>query len=119
MPFAFLYLGFSIAIGIWASKRGRSGFGWGLLSLVISPLIAGILIVVMNNNAQIRCWQCAELILKQAIKCKHCGAEITTNVNYKDKQNTKLLSEKLIVTDWIVIFVLVVLVINLIYFETR
>jgi uncharacterized membrane protein YvbJ len=82
-------------------------------------LIAGILIVVMNNNAQIRCWQCAELILKQAIKCKHCGAEITTNVNYKDKQNTKLLSEKLIVTDWIVIFVLVVLVINLIYFETR
>ena len=79
----------AIAIGIWASNRGRSGFGWFLLAVVISPLLAGILLAVTKNKADIgvisnipsekthaRCSQCAEFVLPEAKKCKHCGAEL-------------------------------------------
>ncbi|WP_102905938.1 hypothetical protein [Variovorax sp. B2] len=41
----------SIAVGIWASTRGRSGWGWFFLCLLISPLIAGIILAVSKNLA--------------------------------------------------------------------
>lgn len=89
-----LWAAFSVVVGIAASARGRSGFGWFLLSLVISPLIALILVLVMQNKAQAtvpeasapavaanqpseathkKCPACAEWILREASKCKHCG----------------------------------------------
>ena len=45
----FFMIMFSIIIGIWANKRGRTGFGWGVLALLISPLIAGIILVILTN----------------------------------------------------------------------
>jgi hypothetical protein len=48
-----LFVGFvlAIAVGIWASKRGRSGVGWFLLSILISPLLAALLLVALRNLA--------------------------------------------------------------------
>lgn len=41
----------AIAVGVYASNhRGRSGFGWFLLSLLISPLVAFILVLVMKDR---------------------------------------------------------------------
>ena len=45
----FFMIMFSIIIGIWANKRGRTGFGWGIIALLISPLIAGIILVILTN----------------------------------------------------------------------
>ena len=115
----FLWVGLSITIGIWANSRGRSGLGWTLLSIVISPVLAGIFIVVIQNNAQFRCWQCAEFVLKQARKCKHCGAELSPSFNYQDKSQIKQVGRKLLVTDIVMIVILGILLINLIYFETK
>lgn len=52
MELGFLgWLFLSIAVGVYASNhRGRSGFGWFLLALLISPVIAFILVLVMKDK---------------------------------------------------------------------
>ena len=117
--FPFLWIGFAIAVGVWASNRGRHGFGWFLIACAISPILAGVFLAVIQNNAQFRCWQCAEFVLKQARKCKHCDAELSPSFNYQDKSQIKQVGRKLLVTDIVMIVILGILLINLIYFETK
>ena len=79
------WLLFALVVAIIASNRGRSGFLWFLLSVVISPLLALILVLVLPNHAygvQVpsqdthkKCPDCAELVLQEAKVCKHCGAK--------------------------------------------
>lgn len=74
----------AIVVGYAGSTRGRSGFGWFLLALLISPLIAAFVLMLIRNLAEpaitpathVRCPDCAELILKQANVCKHCGCRL-------------------------------------------
>ena len=41
MMFMFFWIMFSVAVGVFASTcRNRFGFGWFLLSFIISPLLA-------------------------------------------------------------------------------
>jgi hypothetical protein len=47
----FLWLGLSIIIGIAASSRyRRGGFGWFLVSILISPLLGGLLLLALGEN---------------------------------------------------------------------
>jgi hypothetical protein len=39
------YLAFSIVVSVIANSRGRAAIGWFLLSMLISPLLALILVV--------------------------------------------------------------------------
>ena len=41
------WIGFAVVVGIAANNRGRNGAGWGLLALVISPLLAGLLLLAL------------------------------------------------------------------------
>ena len=42
------WLGFTVAVGLFAHHhRGRNAFGWVVLSLLISPLLAGVLLLCM------------------------------------------------------------------------
>ena len=41
------WIGFAVVVGIAANNRGRNGAGWGLLSVVISPLLAGLLLLAL------------------------------------------------------------------------
>jgi hypothetical protein len=46
---------FSVVVGIGANTRGRHGWGWGLLALLISPLFAGALLLALprlSNTGQ-------------------------------------------------------------------
>jgi hypothetical protein len=82
-----LWLGLALVVGIAASHRGRNGFGWFLLACVISPLVAGLLVLVLPNaeierqkqevlkNSR-KCPFCAELVRREAIVCKHCGRDL-------------------------------------------
>jgi phosphotransferase system glucose/maltose/N-acetylglucosamine-specific IIC component len=45
----FLWLGIAVVIGVGAKGRGRSGLGWFLLAVFLSPLIAGLLLVVLPD----------------------------------------------------------------------
>ena len=88
-----IWIFFSIIVGLLASKRSRSGFLYFLLSLIASPLLIGILVLVLGNSKveavaptnsaksddgdQVRCPECRELVRADARKCKHCGAALT------------------------------------------
>src|SRR5215475_11379583 len=50
MEFVFFYLGLSAVVGVVAQcRRNRNGVGWFLLSLLISPLLAGLLVAATAN----------------------------------------------------------------------
>lgn len=79
------WLLFSVLVGVMATNRGRSGFGWFCLAVVISPLFAGLLVLVLKSHAteaavqtgEMRiCPQCAEAIRREAIKCRYCGSQL-------------------------------------------
>lgn len=86
MGVAALWIVFAVVIGIGASARGRSGFGWFLLALVLSPLIAFVLLVLLpvvkpdgavaKPSTHVKCPDCAELVLNDARVCKHCGCRL-------------------------------------------
>lgn len=88
MEFAIFWLIFAIICGIFAAQRGRSGFGYFLLSMIISPLLCFLLIAVLGpkhpaqeiirptSETHVKCPDCAEFVLKEAKKCKHCGANL-------------------------------------------
>ncbi len=50
LPLAFLWLGLAIIVGVAANTRGRDGFGWFALAVIISPLLAGLLVLALPNN---------------------------------------------------------------------
>lgn len=79
---------FSVAVGVYASNRGRSGLGWFALSLLISPLLGLIFCAVSTDKSRapgagqpgaathVKCPACAEWVLPEARVCKHCGAAL-------------------------------------------
>lgn len=91
------WVGLSVAVGVFASNRGRNGFGWFLLSLLISPLLGLIFVAVTKNLAaeaqqaapspqtHVKCPACAEFVLPDAKVCKHCGASLTPEVGFADR----------------------------------
>jgi hypothetical protein len=77
---------FAIVVAVIATNRGRSGFGWFLLSVFISPLLSVILVLALknlkdeenspNSNTHVKCPDCKELVFKEASVCKHCGCKL-------------------------------------------
>lgn len=94
----FTWFLFAILVGVLASKYGRSGLGWFILATIISPLFAGLFLIVAilpgkdgkkvsggtasavcfaaSDGPTKKCPFCAELIKFDAIKCKHCGEDV-------------------------------------------
>lgn len=84
MEIAFFWVVFSLAVGLLAGKRGRGSGTWFLFSLLVSPLIGLIILLctadLKNAESQrthCKCPACAELVLREATKCKHCGSPLT------------------------------------------
>ena len=49
-----IFLVFCIVVGAAASNRGRFGFGYFLLSLILTPLITFIILIILGNSKKIR-----------------------------------------------------------------
>ena len=54
---------------------GRGSGNWALLALIVSPLVAGFILLIAGVSGK-KCVACAETVNLEAIKCKHCGAEL-------------------------------------------
>lgn len=90
----FAWLILAALVGYWAHTRGRFGFGWGIISLMLSPLIGGLIVAVLPKagkaayakdelgrpitpDTHVHCPDCRELVRKDARKCKHCHTALT------------------------------------------
>lgn len=49
MGWVMLWVALCIVVAVAAQHRGRSPVAWGLMALILSPLIAGLLVLVMNR----------------------------------------------------------------------
>lgn len=82
--FVLLWVGLALLVGVLTGKRGRGSGTWFVLAVLISPLLAGVLLAaskdVSENSVSAKthrdCPACAEKILRAAVKCKHCCAEV-------------------------------------------
>lgn len=50
MEILVLWLGLAVVVGVIASGKGRSFIGWTILAMLISPLLAGILALVVSSK---------------------------------------------------------------------
>ena len=91
--YMFFWFLFSGLVAVLAHKRGRFAFGWGILSVMLTPLIVGLVVISLPNakknivkdglGNQIteathkRCPACKEFIRRDALKCRHCGEILT------------------------------------------
>lgn len=85
MEIAFFWFVGSIVVGIIAGAKGRSGFIYFVLSLLLSPLLIGILAIALpaaageqraTPNTHVRCPDCRELVYADAVRCRHCGVKL-------------------------------------------
>jgi hypothetical protein len=79
-----LWFVLAVVVGIVAAALGRSGPGWFLLAVIISPLLAGIVLLLVGRagveppspSTHVKCPDCRELVLNEARVCKHCGCRL-------------------------------------------
>ena len=83
-----IWLIFAVLVGAYASSKGRSGVGFFLIAVLLSPLIGFIIAAIVqpiraNTEAKAletgdvkKCPNCAELVKAEARLCKHCHSEL-------------------------------------------
>ena len=87
MLYITLWIVLSILVALYAFARGHSTlnvFGFLLLGLVFSPLIALIASALIppsdksliDKGLAKKCPHCAELVKPEAVVCSHCGREL-------------------------------------------
>lgn len=87
MELILLWIGLSVAVGLMAAKRGRSMGAWIALSVVLTPVLTGPILLIMgpakghpdaapSPDTHVRCPDCRELVRRDARKCKHCGTTL-------------------------------------------
>jgi hypothetical protein len=88
MELFFLWVACSVLVAVFASSRDRSGFGWFLLSLFISPLLTLIFLAILpkrGSSAQsLEVPQSLENKLNEIERLKVSG--LITEVEYMTKR---------------------------------
>ena len=87
MEMLFLYLVLAAVVGAIAGSWGRGGFIWFLISVLLSPVLGLVFLLIAGKPRELRldrvtpathviCPDCAEHVRKEARVCKHCGCRL-------------------------------------------
>ena len=85
MEFIFLLL-FAVGVGMFAQSKGRSPWGWGIASLIISPLLAGIILAMLKDQKQEQSINKIEME-QQQIKERIAVNEVQMNQRFQQVEN--------------------------------
>lgn len=123
LAFLFFWIVFAIIVGVAANTRGRDGVGWFVLAVLISPLLAGLLLLALplhfaSGTIHVRsrgedatslavapipqalvkkCPYCAQMIPLEALVCHLCRRDVDTPESVKvllDNENKRIEDEK-------------------------
>lgn len=74
MEILVLWFILSLVIGAAANSKGRNPAGWFLLSILLSPLLAGLFLLAMGQSTK-QCEHCGARIQSEMRICNFCGNE--------------------------------------------
>jgi tetratricopeptide (TPR) repeat protein len=84
-----VWLALAIATGFAAQSRDRNGFGWFVLAILISPVLALILLIAFPSRfvgpSKI-CQFCTSQVAEAALVCPHCHRDIDTPVGIQARR---------------------------------
>jgi hypothetical protein len=68
----------SVIVYVVAKNRGLAPAGYILLSILLSPIIGLVAVLLSKPKTERRapCWQCREMVVEGAAQCRFCGAKL-------------------------------------------
>ena len=84
MEWMLVWFLFGVVAMIIANTKERSGCGWFMLGCLVGPFALVVAALpslkappgIPSPDTHVKCPDCAELILKEAKVCKHCGCRL-------------------------------------------
>lgn len=88
--FGFAWFFFSAVVGYVASQRNRSGIGWFFISVLLTPVLGAILVLILRKlpgplmldgelvtpETHVRCPDCRGYVRADSSVCRHCGCKL-------------------------------------------
>lgn len=84
----------SILVAVYANNKGQSGILTFIVSMMLSPLIAFIIVFVSKDKTKIKCYNCGQNIDKYAKVCPFCNKQNENKIIKINQYENRLVLNK-------------------------